>query len=90
MGLPPGTKTTTLEMTKDTKELTFPITAETNARPGLHRTLFCRMPVNYNDTTLTQTFGGRGSLRVDPPPPPPAIRKPVAKEASKIPEPEKK
>ena len=90
MGLPPGTKTTTLEMTKDTKELTFPITAETNARPGLHRTLFCRMTVNYNDTTLTQTFGGRGSLRVDPPPPPPAIRKPVAKEASKIPEPEKK
>jgi len=90
LGLPPGTKTTTLEMTKDTKELSFPITAETNARTGLHRTLFCRMTVNYNDTTLTQTFGGRGSLRVDPPPPPPTIRKPVAKEVSKIPEPEKK
>ena len=87
LGLPSGTKTTKLEMKKDSKELTFPITTETGAKTGLHRTLFCRLTVSYNDTTLTQTFGGRGSLRVDPPPPPPPLRKPVAKEISKIPEP---
>jgi hypothetical protein len=87
LGLPPGSKTTTVEMTKDTKLLTFPITTEVNARTGLHRTLFCRLTVSYNGTTLTQNFGGRGTLRVDPPPPPPAVRKPVAKEISKIPEP---
>ena len=87
LGLPPGSKTTTVEMTKDTKQLTFPITTEVNARTGLHRTLFCRLTVSYNGTTLTQNFGGRGTLRVDPPPPPPAVRKPVAKKISKIPEP---
>jgi hypothetical protein len=59
-------------MTKDTKQLTFPITTELNARTGLHRTLFCRLTVSYNGTTLTQNFGGRGTLRVDPPPTPPA------------------
>jgi len=92
LGLPAGTKTSTQKMTKDSKELVFPITAETNAKTGLHRTLFCRLTVSYNGTTLTQTFGGRGSLRVDPPPPPPTVRKPVAKEITPIPEakPEKK
>ena len=88
LGLPAGTKTTKVEMKKDSNELTFPITTETGAKTGLHRTLFCRMTVSYEGTTLTQTFGGRGSLRVDPPPPPPTLRKPVAKEVSKIPEPQ--
>jgi len=87
LGLPSGAKTTKLEMTKDMKELVFPITTETNAKIGLHRTLLCRMTVDYEGTTLTQTFGSRGSLRVDSPPAPPKVRKPVAKEASKIPEP---
>ena len=90
VGLPAGTKTAPVKMTKASKELVFPITAEAGAKVGLHRTLFCRMTVNYNDTTLTQTFGGRGSLRVDPPPAPPKVRKPVATEVSKIPEPEEK
>ena len=88
LGLPAGTKTTKVEMKKDSKELTFPITTETGAKTGLHRTLFCRMTVSYEGSTLTQTFGGRGSLRVDPPPPPPTLRKPAAKEVSKIPEPQ--
>ena len=87
LGLPSGTKTTKLEMTKDMKELVFPITTETNAKVGLHRTLLCRMTVDYEGATLTQTFGSRGSLRVDSPPAPPKVRKPVAKEAAKIPEP---
>ena len=90
VGLPAGTKTVPVKMTKDSKELVFPITAETGAKVGLHRTLFCRLTVNYNDTKLTQTFGGRGSLRVDPPPAPPKVRKPVATEVTPIPEPEEK
>ncbi len=87
LGLPSGAKTTKLEMTKDMKELVFPITTETNAKVGLHRTLLCRMTVDYEGTTLTQTFGSRGSLRIDPPPSPPKVRKPVANEIAKIPEP---
>lgn len=86
VGLPSGAKSTTLEMTKDMKELVFPVTTESNAKTGLHRTLFCRMSVNYNDTTLTQTFGGRGSLRIDPPPSPPAIKKPIVVDLGQIPE----
>ena len=86
LGLPSGAKTTTVDMTKGSKELTFPITTESNAKAGLHRTLFCRMTVNYNDTTLTQTFGGRGSLRIDPPPSPPAPKKPVLNTLGKLPE----
>jgi hypothetical protein len=87
LGLPSGAKTTKLDMTKDMKELVFPVTTETNAKVGLHRTLLCRMTVDYEGTTLTQTFGSRGSLRIDPPPSPPKVRKPVANEIAKIPEP---
>jgi hypothetical protein len=84
VGLPSGAKSTTVEMTKDMKELVFPVTTEPGAKTGLHRTLFCRMTVNYSDTTLTQSFGGRGSLRIDPPPAPPSIKKPSVGELGKI------
>ena len=73
------------------KELVFPVTTESGAKTGLHRTLFCRMTVNYSDTTLTQSFGGRGSLRIDPPPAPPSIKKPSVGELGQIaPKPEEK
>ena len=84
VGLPSGAKSTTVEMTKDMKELVFPVTTEPGAKTGLHRTLFCRMTVNYSDTTLTQSFGGRGSLRIDPPPAPPTIKKPSVGELGQI------
>ena len=84
VGLPSGAKSTTVEMTKDMKELVFPVTTEPGAKTGLHRTLFCRMTVNYSDTTLTQTFGGRGSIRIDPPPAPPTIKKPSVGELGQI------
>jgi hypothetical protein len=84
LGLPSGAKTTTVKMTKETKELTFPITTETGAKTGLHRTLFCRMTVNFNDTTVTQSFGSRGTLRIDPPPSPPSPKKPVVNTLGKL------
>ena len=84
LGLPSGAKTVIVEMTKDTKALTFPITTETGSKTGLHRTLFCRMTVNFNDTTLTQTFGSRGTLRIDPPPSPPAPKKPMMNTLGKL------
>ena len=84
LGLPSGAKTTTVKMTKETKELTFPITTETGAKTGLHRTLFCRMTVNFNDTALTQSFGSRGTLRIDPPPSPPSPKKPVVNALGKL------
>ncbi len=77
LGLPAGATTQPVEMTKDTKELIFSIVTTPDARVGLHRTLLCQMTVTFNDTQLTQTFGERGTLRIDPPPPPPQPRKPV-------------
>ncbi|MBT5321904.1 MAG: hypothetical protein HOL43_06030 [Verrucomicrobiales bacterium] len=76
VGLPTGTTTTKLEITQDTKELTFPITVADNARAGLHRTVYCKMTLNHTGHTVTQTLGGRGTLRINVPPAPPSIKKP--------------
>lgn len=77
LGLPTGATTHTVEMTKDSKEIVFNIVTAPDARVGLHRSLLCQMTVSYNDTQVTQTFGDRGTLRVDPPPAPPVPRKPI-------------
>jgi hypothetical protein len=56
----------------------FDVVTEKDARTGLHRSLFCQMELNYQDEIVTQSFGGRGKLRIDAPPPPPEQAKAVA------------
>jgi len=84
VGLPTGTTSTKLEMTKDTKELKFPISVADNARAGLHRTVYCKMTLNHNGHSVTQTLGGRGTLRINVPPTAPVIKKPMIASPAKI------
>ena len=70
MGLPPGTKTDPLQFTHESPELIFKVATDAKARKGLHRTLFCKLTLQYEGETLTQTLGGRGALRIDVPAPP--------------------
>lgn len=70
-GLPPGAKAEPREVTKDDTKVVFDVVTEKDARTGLHRSLFCQMELNYQDEIVTQSFGGRGKLRIDAPPPPP-------------------
>jgi hypothetical protein len=83
VGLPPGTKTEPQEITKEDKEISFDVTTAADARKGVHRSLFCRLTVVYNGESLSQSFGGRGTLRIDPPPPPPEPEEAEKKEANK-------
>jgi len=71
LGLPPGAKTEVREITREDQTVVFDVTTEKDARKGLHRSLFCKMTLEFPGETVTQTFGGRGALRIDEPPPPP-------------------
>ncbi|MCA9248816.1 MAG: PPC domain-containing protein, partial [Planctomycetales bacterium] len=70
LGLPPGAAVEgPLEMTKDTKQLTFKIKTDKDARDGRHKSLVCRAIVLMNGEPITHTLG-TGELRVDKPLPP--------------------
>jgi hypothetical protein len=71
VGLPPGAKAEPREITKDDQEIVFEVLTEPDARKGLHRSLFCQLSLDFDSDQVTQSFGGRGTLRIDAPPPPP-------------------
>ena len=82
-GLPAKTTTTELEITKDTKEIRFPITTAKDSPKGQHKNLFCHIEIPEAGTTIPHNTGQGGVLRIDPPPPAP--KKPAAKkEAPKV------
>ena len=89
VGLPTGTTSTKLQVTKDTESITFPITVEPNARVGLHRTVYCKLSIDHSGHQVTQILGGRGTLRVNAPPAAPVIKKPALGSLGVIPEPAK-
>jgi len=84
-GLPHGVTTETLTITKDTKEVTFPITVSEEAKKGKTSNIFCSVVITQNGHPISGTAMGGGVLRIDPPPPAP--KKPVAakKEPEKAP-----
>jgi hypothetical protein len=73
VGLPHGTKTTTIQFTKDQAEITFPIEVAPDAAVGKHATLFCRILVPENGATILHQAGQGGTLRIDPPAPAPVV-----------------
>ncbi|HSH14601.1 MAG TPA: PPC domain-containing protein, partial [Verrucomicrobiae bacterium] len=75
VGLPAGATAPPKTITKDDTEVVFDVTTAPDARTGLHRTLFCQLTVTYTNEVVSQSFGGRGTLRIDPPPPPPEPEK---------------
>ncbi|MEC8973057.1 MAG: PPC domain-containing protein, partial [Verrucomicrobiota bacterium] len=93
-GLPANTSTEPRKITKETKELIFPIASTKDARARTSKTLFTAISIPWNGHLLRQSAGSGGQLRIDNPPKPrknaPPKPKPVAakKEAPK-PKPEK-
>jgi len=76
-GLPHGVKTTELLITKDSKEITFPLEVSADAKKGKTSNLFCTVVISKNGHPIRGTAMGGGVLRIDPLPPAP--KNPVAK-----------
>ncbi len=76
-GLPHGVKTTELLITKDSKEITFPLEVSSDAKKGKTSNLFCTVVISKNGHPIRGTAMGGGVLRIDPLPPAP--KNPVAK-----------
>jgi hypothetical protein len=83
MGLPAHVAAPEVDLTKDAKEIAFPITLEANAPPGTHKNLFCQVVITQNGEPVVQNVG-QSELRVDKPavaaaaPAAPAAAKPAA------------
>jgi hypothetical protein len=70
IGLPAKVTTAAeLDITKDTKEIPFPIKTEPTAPPGIHRNLFCQITVMENGEPVVHNIGAT-ELRIDVPLPP--------------------
>ena len=75
-GLPAKTATKVIEITKDTREIRFPITTEATSPKGQHKNLFCHIEIPESGTTIPHNSGHGGVLRIDPPPPSPKKSEP--------------
>ena len=93
LGLPPKVGTKELELTKDLKELVFPISTEKDTKPGTHKNIFCRIYIPEAGDIIVHSRVGGTELRVDKPiPPKKTAPKPKPKPkvvAKKKPEPKK-
>ncbi len=95
IGLPNKAVTTTLEATKDTKDIVFKITTDATTPAGNHANLFCRVVVTENGEPVIHNIG-TGKLRVDVPlppkkdePPPPPMPTPAPAPAAAPAEPKR-
>jgi hypothetical protein len=66
-GLPERVTTTDLLLTKDAREVVFPLTVATNCPPGSHRAVFCSLTLTNEGEHMTQTLASGGVLRIVPP-----------------------
>jgi hypothetical protein len=69
IGLPAKVTTAPLKITKDSKEIAFPIKTEAQAPPGIHRNLFCQIVITENGEPIVHNIGAT-ELRIDVPLPP--------------------
>ncbi|MDX1967690.1 MAG: PPC domain-containing protein [Planctomycetaceae bacterium] len=86
VGLPNKVTAPPLKLTKDTKELIFPIKAEMDAPPGMNKNLFCTIVIMENGEPVTHNLGS-GVLRVDKPLPPKVAPAAVAAAPTPMPQP---
>ncbi len=83
IGLPPKVTAPEVEITKDSKELAFPLTLDPAAPVGQHKNLFCQVVITQNGEPIVQNVGST-ELRIDKPlaaaaaPAPAAQPKPAA------------
>ena len=85
-GLPHGVTTESLTITKDTKEVTFPLTVSKEAKKGKTSNIFCSVVITQDGHSISGTAMGGGVLRIDPPPPTPKKPVVVKKQPAKPPE----
>ncbi|HEY1190879.1 MAG TPA: hypothetical protein VGE74_24825, partial [Gemmata sp.] len=86
IGLPAKTTTQVVEITKDTKEFAFPITADKTSPVGQHN-VFAQVVIERAGELITGNTGGT-QLRIDVPlPPKVAATPPPKKEDPKTPNP---
>jgi len=71
VGLPPKVTTPDLDITKDTKDLSFKLTLDKASPPGQHNNLFCQVMIVHNGEPVLHNVGGT-QLRIDVPLPPKA------------------
>lgn len=69
LGLPAKVATTDLELTKDSKEAAFPITADKTSPAGKHGGIFAQVVIEKNGEAITLRTGAT-ELRIDVPLPP--------------------
>jgi hypothetical protein len=81
IGLPPKVTTTELKLSKDTKEIAFPVKVEPAAPAGTHKNIFCQVVVTENGEPVVHNLGG-SELRIDVPLPPKKDAPPPAKTAA--------
>jgi hypothetical protein len=81
VGLPPKVTTTELKLTKDTKEVAFPLKVDPTAPAGTHKNIFCQVVVTENGEPVLHNVGS-SELRIDVPLPPKKDAPPPAKTAA--------
>ena len=69
LGLPAKVTTTVLEVTKDSKEIAFPIAADKTSPVGKHGGIFAQIVLDKGGELITMAAGGT-ELRIDVPLPP--------------------
>lgn len=66
IGLPAKVTAPEVDLTKDAKEIAFPIALDAAAPPGQHKNLFCQVVITQNGERIVQNLGS-SELRVDKP-----------------------
>jgi hypothetical protein len=66
IGLPAKVTAPEIDLTKDAKEISFPLTLDPAAPPGQHKNLFCQVVITQNGEPIVQNVGS-SELRVDKP-----------------------
>lgn len=66
-GLPERVTTTIQEITKDDKEVVFPLTVATNCPFGSHKALFCAVDVKQDGIVVPHSIAAGGIVRIVPP-----------------------
>ncbi|MEO1997621.1 MAG: PPC domain-containing protein [Planctomycetaceae bacterium] len=70
LGLPNNTTTVVRMITKDTKEVVFPVKTAKDTRAGTHKSVFCRLTITRDGEPILHSNIGGTHLRVDKPLPP--------------------
>lgn len=87
IGLPNKVASVPLEFTKDTTELTFPVTTDPASPAGKHKNILCRVTIPENGEEIVAT-AGTVEIQIDQPLPAPAKPAPMPQAPAATPKPD--